>query len=218
MKTLNLFITEQESNNDILDTISKCKFDFPTGSTSTKDEQCELAKVQESYLVDVLRTRITDYKILTCKEWCKKMNMNWSPKIDSYYGDIMILKDDKVIFNIDLKVGYTNENYGTPTALSLSNFGSSTAKPCGKFLYLCCKKNGSDNIFVDRDKLYNDYTSSKSLSPFMVSKNRNEVLKNNPFKFKIVKQRGVDGGIFDDVETLYNEDFIQSYIIQNYKY
>lgn len=212
MKSLNNYIFE--NNNEILKDIVSLKFDFGSCKNmpvSTKKERCEKAKAQEAIVINVIKQILTDYKVLSCEEWCNENNITYSPKIDSYYGDIMICKDDKTLYNIDLKVG-TGNWLGTPDALSLTNFYNTSNKESNKFIYLCCNETGSkENVIVLASTLY----EVQKRKGFVVSVNRSKKLINNDFKYsKIYRNKNVPSA---DTTSLYEEDFVLTDTVLNNK-
>ena len=212
MKTLSTFLNES-LNDNIFKNIVSCTFNF--GSTKsmpikTKQERCAKGKVQEKIVIDVLSEKFPDYQFISCEEWCKQNHLTYSPKMDSYYGDFMICKDNKTLYNVDLKVG-TKSYLGTPDALSLTNFGNNSAKEGGKYFYLCVNENGTDVAIISAKKLYRIQQTGK----FIVSVNRTRELKNSAFNnAKIVNNKASENA---DLSKLYEEDFVSTSTIESNK-
>lgn len=210
MLSISTFINEQLlSKQEILSKIVKCEFDFSSCSNmgdSTKEERIKKAKAQEEIVINVLKSELQGYDILSCEDWCKQHKLNYSPKIDSCYGDIMICQEDKTLFNIDLKVG-TKTYIGTPDALSLTNFGDVSVKEAGIFVYLCCNESGKNNYIISNKKL----NSIQKTGKFIVSVNRTNELRNSKFaNAKVYQNKKAEN---NDTSKLFEEDFVPETVI-----
>lgn len=215
MKEISTYLFEASNKlndiNGILSQIINCKFNFTKSHTDNKQDRITIAKKQEREVISVLAPELPGYEILSCEEWCERMKLNYSPKIDSFYGDIMIVdENDKTIYNIDLKVG-SKDYVGTPDALSLSNFGNVSVKEAGIFIYLCCNENGNSNVIISHDKLFNIQKRGK----FIISKDRKNVLKSNTFtNAKLLQNKSAQN---TDTSKLYEEDFVPTSTIMTNK-
>lgn len=171
-------------------------------SQVTGKDDYDLAKNQEQLLADELKKVAEEYEILTIKEYCEKKKITYSPEVDSKIGDIIIYKEGKIAFCIDLKVSKSETTVGTPTMLSLINFQGNT-----KHYYVCSNINGTNIRVLSANNLYNYITSGKG--EVKVSKKRKESFSKVNALLDKVNLTGTG-----DLEKLYNEDFVTTNTIK----
>ena len=168
MKDLTTYINESLSEDKnimpLLGLLDDIDIDF---SQVTGKDDYDLAKNQEQLLADELKKVAEEYEILTIKEYCEKKKIIYSPEVDSKIGDIVIYKEGKIAFCIDLKVSKSETTVGTPTMLSLVNFQGNT-----KHYYVCSNINGTNIRVLSANNLYDYITSGKG--EVKVSKKRKE--------------------------------------------
>ena len=203
MKDLTTYINESlnEDKNiiQLLGLLNDINADF---SQVTGKDPFELAKNQEKLLANELKRLSSEYEILTIEEYCQKKNMRYSPEVDSKVGDIVIYKEGKIAFCIDLKVSKSKTTVGTPTMLSLVNFQGNT-----KHYYVCSNIDGTNIRVLSANNLYNYITSGKG--EVKASKDR----KNSNSKVNALsgKVNLIGTG---DLEKLYDEDFVSTSTIK----
>ena len=192
--------------------IKNLKFDFSETSRmpiNTKEERAEKAKAQEAILVDVINNAQDEYKAIGIKDYCKSINKQYSYKLDSMMGDVILMKDENPIMFIDLKVSHTNNYLGTPDMLSLVNFGSIKYD---KKYYLCSNIDGTNTKLVLANDVYNNIISRKGI---MIAsrdrKNISEEVRKLTDKVKVIAPKGMEDA---DTSKLYNEDFVATNVIQ----
>ncbi len=203
MKDLTTYINESLSEDKnimpLLGLLGDINIDF---SQVTGKDPFELAKNQEKLLANELKKLSSEYEILTIEEYCQKKNIRYSPEVDSKVGDIVIYKEGKIAFCIDLKVSKSETTVGTPTMLSLVNFQGNT-----KHYYVCSNINGTNIRVLSANNLYDYITSGKG--EVKVSKDR----KNSSSKVNALfgKVNLTGNG---DLEKLYDEDFVTTKTIK----
>lgn len=203
MKDLTTYINESLSEDKnimpLLGLLDDIDIDF---SQVTGKDDYDLAKNQEQLLADELKKVAEEYEILTIKEYCEKKKITYSPEVDSKIGDIIIYKEGKIAFCIDLKVSKSQTTVGTPTMLSLINFQGNT-----KHYYVCSNINGTNIRVLSANNLYNYITSGKG--EVKVSKKRKESFSKVNALLDKVNLTGTG-----DLEKLYNEDFVTTNTIK----
>lgn len=212
MKSLIQFINEAASTN-ILNLIKNLNYDFSDTSSissSSKQNRAKKAKAQEKILIDTINNAQDEYNAIGIEEYCDSIGKSYSYELDSKIGDIIIMKNNKPVLFIDLKVAETDKYLGTPDMLSLANFAADNDD---KKYYLCCKINGADSKLVQANKVYNKVLSKEA--NVIVSKDRSNIsseVKKLTDKVKLVAPKGMN-----DVDTskLYDEDFVATSVIQN---
>lgn len=205
MRNLSNYIIESLSQDKniipILGLLNDCELDF---SKITGKDDYDLAKNQERILANELKKVADGYEIFTIKEYCEKKKINYSPEVDSKVGDVIVYKENKIAFCIDLKVSKTKTVIGTPTMLSLVNFYGDD-----KHYYVCSNIDGSEIKVVSANNVYNYITSKKGT--VKVSKKRKESFnKVNLLLDKV----NLTGNNSDDLSKLYNEDFVSTTTIR----
>lgn len=205
MKSLVQFINEAVSMN-VLTLINSLHYDFSETSNmsnSSKQDRAKKAKAQEKILVDIINNAQDQYKAIGVEEYCDSIGKSYSYELDSKIGDIIIMKNDKPVLFIDLKVAITNEYLGTPDMLSLVNFAADNDD---KKYYLCCKINGADSKLIQANKVYNKVLSKEA--NIIVSKDRSNIspeVKKLTDKVKLVAPQNMKNA---DTSKLYDEDFV----------
>lgn len=214
MKTLVQFIYESVSMN-IFTMIDDLKYDFSkTGKMgdSSKEDRSKKAKAQEKILIDTINDAQEEYNAIGIEEYCNLINKTYSFELDSKIGDIVIMKNDKPVLFIDLKVANSNDYLGTPDMLSLVNFAADNDD---KKYYLCCKLNGVDSKLVKANKIYSKVLAKEA--NVIVSKDRSNIspeVKKLTDKVKLVAPKEMNDA---DTSKLYDEDFVATSDIQNIK-
>jgi hypothetical protein len=213
MKSLKKFIFE--STNEVITFIQKLNLNFTeTGKmpNSTKEERAARAKVQEKIVIDAINEASETYSAVGIEEYCEKIGKKYSYELDSKLGDIIIYENGKESIYIDLKVGNSNKYIGTPTMLSLVNFGANNNDR--DHFYFCTTLDGTDSEMVIARELYN-YITTKNGS-VMASKNRktssSEVSKLFD-KVNLIKSSAAPDA---DLTKLYDEDYIPAKTIKDF--
>ena len=211
MKRLQDYINEAASTN-IFVLIDSLKYDFSNTSSinsSSKQNRVKKAKAQEEILINTINNAQDEYHAIGIKEYCDSISKSYSYELDSKIGDIIIMKNNKPVLFIDLKVSETDKYVGTPDMLSLVNFAADNDD---KKYYLCCKINGVDSKLVKANKVYNKVVSKEGI--VIVSKDRSNIspeVKKLTDKVKLVAPKGMNNA---DTSKLYDEDFVASTVIQ----
>lgn len=222
MKSLVKYI--YESKNDVVTLLTNLKVDFSSVASmpiQTVDQRYTKGKKQEKILIDTLNDGALPegYIVMSIEEWCEQNEENYSPKIDSKYGDIVI-NDGKEEWFIDLKVTLNinkTEFIGTPTILSLVNFSGQK-----NHIYFLSNADGSVTYIVDPDKLMKLLTSKKESAYLMTTSHR--VDKNSVYpevrsmegkvNLKVPSTRDASDPIWS-TDYIDNEDFVSSFTIKN---
>ena len=211
MKRLQDYINEAASTN-IFVLIDGLKYDFSDTSSinsSSKQNRAKKAKAQEEILINTINNAQDEYHAIGIEEYCDSIGKSYSYELDSKIGDIIIMKNNKPVLFIDLKVAETDKYVGTPDMLSLVNFAADNDD---KKYYLCCKINGVDSKLVKANKVYNKVLSKEAT--IIVSKDRSHIspeVKKLTDKVKLVAPKGMNNA---DTSKLYDEDFVASTVIQ----
>lgn len=214
MKSLMRFINEAISMN-ILTLINGLHYDFSETSNmsnSSKQDRAKKAKAQEKILIDAINNAQDEYEAMGIEEYCDLTGKSYSYELDSEIGDVIIMKNDKPVLFIDLKVSETDKYLGTPDMLSLVNFAADNDD---KKYYLCCKINGADSKLVQANKVYNKVLSKEA--NVIVSKDRSNIsseVKKLTDKVKLIAPKGMDNA---DTSKLYDEDFVATPDIRDMK-
>lgn len=205
MKSLIRFINEAISMN-ILTLINGLHYNFSETSNmsnSSKQDRAKKAKAQEKILIDAINNAQDEYEAMGIEEYCDLTGKSYSYELDSEIGDVIIMKNDKPVLFIDLKVAETDKYLGTPDMLSLVNFAADNDD---KKYYLCCKINGADSKLIQANKVYNKVLSKEA--NVIVSKDRSNIsseVKKLTDKVKLIAPKGMDNA---DTSKLYDEDFV----------
>ena len=214
MKNLTQFIIEAISMN-ILTLINGLHYDFSETSNmsnSSKQDRAKKDKAQEKILIDAINNAQDEYEAIGIEEYCDLTGKSYSYELDSEIGDVIIMKNDKPVLFIDLKVSETDKYLGTPDMLSLVNFAADNDD---KKYYLCCKINGADSKLVQANKVYNKVLSKEA--NVVVSKDRSNIssaVKKLTDKVKLVAPQGMNNA---DTSKLYDEDFVATPDIRDIK-
>ena len=222
MKNLSNFINEALSG--IASILENVKINFGKtvcSSADSEDVRYEVAKQQAQMMVEALSQGVLpeNWVAMDIETWCENNRVNYSPQIDSEWGDLVI-SDGSEDWFIDLKVSMSDKYIGTPSILSLVNFSKGANR-----IYFMSNSNGSQIYIVDAAKLM-DLMLSMDDSAFLVTSRARETKNNQTFreveeltgKVNIRQSKtGRENPGNDEIwglDHLNNDDFVSSYTIR----